>query len=206
MLAHVEDIKIPGRELTDAEAERAGDLLTQVSARFRREARRQFTPGASTVRLQVLDLVIVLPEAPVVEVERVLDDDGRELAWRRLSPTGQEVALDPPGEIPLFVGSPVSMPGFEARRPRFATVTYTHGGTVPDDVRLAVADAVRRVLTLDADAAAGAASITDTRGPFSRTRQFAAWAVGGQALLSPEDLALARSYRPRSPRLWVMRP
>ena len=34
----------------------------------------------------------------------------------------------------------------------------------------------------------------------------AAWAVGGQVLLSPDDLALARSFRKRPPRLRVMIP
>ena len=77
----------------------------------------------------------------------------------------------------------------------YVVVTYRHGGEVPPDVRGAVAGAVQRVLGTDPEATQGATQVTDSAVVFSRTRQFASWAVGGQALLSPDDLALARSFR-----------
>ena len=54
-------------------------------------------------------------------------------------------------------------------------------------------------------AAQGATQMTETTGPFTQTRQYATWAVGGQAILSPDDQALADAYRPqRAGHVWVM--
>lgn len=203
-LATVEDL-ILDRELTEAEQARAARLLDQVSGRFRREARQTFTPAESTVRLRVVDRCVYLPECPVTEVWAVVSDDGRPVAYKRTPEGGQVLTLSFGGEFEIRPGVTVEPPG-GARVPGFVTVTYAHGGEVPEPVRDAVAAAVVRVMSIDSDAVQGATQVTDTRGPFSRTRQFAAWAVGGQALLSPDDVALARSYRPRAPRLWVMRP
>lgn len=208
-LATVEDMAL-GRELSEAETGRAERLLAQASARFRREARQRFTPGESVVRLRVDGgRYVYLPESPVVDVLSVTGEDGRALAWRRLSPTGQEIELTLGGEFVIRPGVVVEPPG-GITRPRFVVVNYTHGGEVPEVVAAAVAGAVARVLNADPEAVAGATQVTDsdTRGPFSRSkqRQFAAWAVGGQVLLSPDDLALARSFRKRPPRLRVMIP
>lgn len=206
-LSDVEDLTGP---IDAADQPRVETLLARASARFRREARQQFTPGESTTRLRVIDHTVTLPQSPVIAVLAITGDDGTPYTWQRLAPTGQEIRLDFGGEMTIRPGFVIESPGAAARRPAHVLVTYTHGGEVPDDVRLCIADVVRRVMGLDADAAAGATTVTDsdTRGPFSRsrTRQFASWAIGGQLLLSPDDLALARSYRTRTPRLWVMRP
>lgn len=204
-LAAVEDIDLGGRELSDADKDRAERLLAQASARFRREARQQFTTGESAVRLRVTDRTVYLPQWPANDVLGVIDDTGAPVAWSRIPEGGQTIRLDVAGELTIRPGLVVTPPG-GSRVPAFVTVNYTHGGEVPAGVVGAVAAAVGRVLNADPDAAQGVAQATDTRGPFSRTRQFASWAVGGQLLLSPDDLALARSYRPRSPRLLVMRP
>lgn len=202
-LATVEDIDLGGRVLSEAETERAARLIAQASARFRREARQDFTPGESAVRLRVTDRKVYLPQWPAGLVLGVLDDDGRPVAWSRIPEGGQTIRLDVGGELAIRPDVIVAPPG-GSRCPQFVTVHYRHGGQVPDDVVGAVAGAVARVLNADPDAVRGVAQTTDTRGPFSRTRQFASWSVGGQLLLSPDDLTLARSYRPRSPRLLVM--
>lgn len=207
-LASVDDVEALTGPIADRL--RIETLLNLVSARFCREARQEFTPGESTTRLQVVDRVVTLPQSPVVAVTAVTGDDGTAYAWTVPAPTGREIVIECGGEMMLRPGLIIESPGSAARRPSHVLVTYSHGGDVPDPVRLCVADAVRRALSIDEAAAAGATSVTesDTRGPFSRsrTRQFASWAVGGQALLSPDDVALARSYRVRAPRLWVMRP
>lgn len=202
-LATIADIDL-GRDLTDTEAARAERLLAQVSARFRREARQQFTPGTSTTRLRVQAGVTYLPQAPVVDVLNVTTLDGRPITGWTLA--GQALHITQP--VPDGTPRPPMPLGqlAELRRLAAVLVTYTHGGTVPDLVAATVAGAVTRVMNLDPDAAAGTTQVTDTRGPFSRTRQFATWAVGGQALLSPDELAVAHTYRPHAPRLWVMNP
>lgn len=204
-LASVDDVAL-GRELTQDEENRAERLLAQVSARFRRLAGQDFTLGESTVRRQVIDRVVWLPQAPVVSVRSVIDDTGNTYQWERVAPAGQEIRLQVGGEIALHNGAVIEPP-WGSRPPTFVTVGYEHGYTeIPDDVRGAILGAVERALAVDADAASGVTQITDTRGPFSRTRQFASWATGGQALLSPDDVAVAQSYRLRPPRLWVLRP
>ena len=67
-----------------------------------------------------------------------------------------------------------------------------------------VADAVARIMRVDPRAAAGQTQATTTTGPFTVTGTFATWAVGGQALLSPDDLEVAARYRPHRPgNIWV---
>lgn len=203
-LATVDDVD-PDGELTEAEKGRAGRLLAQASARFRREARQEFTAGESTTRLRVTGGAVYLPQWPALEVLSVVDDAGRPVQFSRVPAGGQVLHIERPGEFTIRPGVVVEPPGGSPRL-EFVVVRYTHGGQVPEDVCAAVAAAVSRVMAIDPDAARGASQVTDTRGPFSRTRQFAAWTVGGQVLLSPDDVALARSYRPKPPRLWVMRP
>lgn len=209
-LADISDVTalLGGRELTEGEAARATAMLAQVSARFRREARQDFTPGASMVRLRVVGGAVVLQQWPAVEVLSVEDDAGQPVPFQH---RGQEVQVSGDGvtlaeNADGTPAAPVRYPiGFPAQRAPFVTVTYLHGSeTVPADVVGAIAGAVQRALTLDGDASSGANQVTDTAGTFSRTRQFAAWAVGGQVTLSPDDLALARSYRVARPRSWVM--
>ena len=174
-----------GRDLTPAEESRVDPVLDEVSALFRRAARQLFTPGTSTVRLRVTGGGVYLPEHPVVSVAAVVDDDGAPLDYTRV---GQVLTVDLASDA-------------------FATVTYSHGGEIPDLVRLRVASITRRILGIAEEASTGATSTTVTKGPFSTQSSYAAWAVGGQVMLSPDDVALAKSYRPVvPPRLIVMQP
>lgn len=207
-LATIEDVEaLLGSTITDG-VERAEALLAQVSARFRREARQEFTPGESTVRLKTVGGVVFLREQPATEVVSVVGPDGQPVGFEH---HGQEVAISS-GSMVLVLdseGSPMSPLRMDERSgPQldFVTVTYRHGGAVPAAVVGAVADAVRRIIGVDPDASAGVTQQTDSAGIYSRTRQYATWAVGGQALLSPDEITLARSFRPVIPKSWVLRP
>lgn len=185
-LVDLEDIEAAlGRTLSDEEKTRALFVADKLSAAFRKRARQSFTVETYVHRLKVDAGGRVFPtRAPLVEVLAVFTDAGAPVAYEKRH-----------GHI--FVRAWCS---------DFVVVTYTAGLTeVPVAVRLQLADSVRRILTIPDAAAQGATQATDTTGPFTRSRQYATWAVGGQALLSPDDQALADVYRPRSAgHLWVM--
>jgi hypothetical protein len=174
-----------GRDLTEAESARADHVLAKLSAEFRRKARQTFTVETYTHRRKVDAGQVLLQRAPLVNVTSVVDDRGCAIPFTVRRQT-------------------VCVPLDSAE---FATVTYTAGlAEVPDEVRRQIAESAGRVLQIDPAAKAGVDQITETTGPFTETRHMATWAVGGQAMLSPDDLALAAAYRPRRRgHAWVMR-
>ena len=180
-LATIEDVQQAfGQEMTPEQKQRAEFVLAKLSAAFRARARQTFTVEQYTHRLKVNAGHVLTTRTPLVEVLSVFDDEGNEVPFETKR-----------GYI---------------RVPRtseaFVNVTF-----VPDDVRLQIADSARRVLSISADAVAGIVQVTKSAGPFSETNQLASWAVGAQALLSPDDEALAASYRPRRAKnVWVMTP
>lgn len=175
-----------GRALTSEESARVGAILDKASEAFRKRSGQLFTAGSSSVRLKVDGGRVYLTQHPVVAVTTVVDDDALPVTYTR---AGQWLTV------------PTSMDSSD-----FVTVAYTHGGAVPDDVRLCVADIARRVLLVDVRAQAGMSQFNHTEGPFTDGGTFAAWAVGGQTMLSPSDLALADSYRAVVPTLRVIVP
>lgn len=170
-----------GRDLTTSEAIKVVPILVKASELFRREAQQLFTADTSTVRLQVVGGDVHLPERPVTSVTAVVDDDGNAVTYTR---HGGRLVTCLPSD-------------------RFVTVTYAHGGTVPDLVRTTVADIARKVLLIPEQATTGVSRATETAGPFSTTLEYATWAQGGQTMLAPDDRAIARSYRPRRRRIVV---
>lgn len=185
-LVDIEDIEAAlGRTLSDEEKPRALFVADKLSAAFRQRARQTFAVETYVHRLKVDGGGRVFPtRAPLVEVLAVFTDEGAPVAYEKRH-----------GHI--FV---------QAWCSDFVVVTYTAGLTeVPVAVRLQLADSARRIMSIDDAAAHGATQATETTGPFTQTRQYATWAVGGQALLSPDDQALADSYRPRrAGHVWVM--
>ena len=185
-LVDVADIEAAlGRPLRDEEKTRALFVADKLSAAFRRRARQTFTVETYVHRLKVDAGGRVFPtRAPLVEVLAVFTDEGAPVTYEKRH-----------GHI--YVRAWCS---------DFVVVTYTAGlAEVPAAVRLQLADSARRILTIPDAAAQGATQSTDTTGPFTQSRQYAAWAVGGQALLSPDDQALADAYRPRrAGHVWVM--
>lgn len=189
-LATDEDVAIQlGRDLTDAETARVAGILAKASDQFRRIAGQDFTPGESTVRLKVEAGSVRLAQSPVDEVESVVDDEGTELDFTR-----RDQWLE------------VTRNGDPLVSHEFVTVNYSHGGTVPDLVRETIAEIAAKVLRIPAAAAAGAASQQRTAGPYSESTTYAGWAVGGATSLSPEDRAIAASYRYRGTKVIVQQP
>lgn len=173
-----------GRALTSTELTRAAPILEKASELFRREARRTFTAASPVVRLRVTGTrtggVVYLPERPIETINSVVDDDGNAvshtLRQQRLILTG-------------CYG--------------FVTVDYTHGTQIPDLVRLTIAEIAATVLSIPTDAVSGVAGSTETKGPFTRTLTYAKWAQGGKTMLAPDDTAIAQSFRPAVPRMFV---
>lgn len=170
-LASITDVEDGlGRSLTSEEQARAVVLLDRASAVFRKRARQPFQAGTSTVRLRSRAGTVRLPYAPVTDVTAVTEDDGTAVTdweWE----AGQVVTCLPCGWL---------------------HVTFDHGhDTIPADVVGAVSGMVERALS--ASPAANAGATMETTGPFQV--QYAAWAIGGQVLLSPADKAVADSYR-----------
>ncbi|WP_306365445.1 hypothetical protein [Nocardia sp. CC227C] len=178
-----------GRSLTTAEQDKVGDVLAKASDLFRREAEQDFTPGESTVRLKVEGGRVRLPQAPATEVTAVVDDDGADID-HELSGQWLTVTRD---------GTP--MVSHE-----FVTVTYSHGGAVPDLVRITIAEIAAKVLRAPAQAQAGIVTQQRSAGGFQETNTYAAWALGGGTTLSPEDRAVARSFRYRGTKVIVCQP
>lgn len=188
-LAEASDVQAAlRRALTPDEEAALPALIAQASAKMRQASGRPqgWTAGTTTSRLKVTGRQACLPEPPTV-VHSVVDERARPVRYRLRGQWLDDIAL-------------------AASSSRFVTVTWSHDETVPDDVRGAVAGMVARVLAADPRAIAGFSSVTDTTGPFGQTNQIAAWAQGGQILLSPDDMRVAAAHRPRGPRLWVMRP
>lgn len=185
-LVDLEDIEAAlGRTLSDEEKPRALFVADKLSEAFRRRARQTFTVETYVHRLKVDAGGRVFPNrAPLVEVLAVFTDEGAPVRYAQRH-----------GYIYVYPWSS-----------NFVVVSYTAGlSAVPAAVRLQLADSAHRILSIPDAAAQGATQATDTTGPFTQSRQYAAWAVGGQALLSPDDQALADSYRPRrAGHVWVM--
>lgn len=170
-----------GRDLTEAEARKIVPILAKASELFRRKSGQHFTPGTSTARLKSNGGRIHLGQAPATGITSVLDDRGNPVPYTW---NGQWL------ETNLSSSD-------------FALVDYAHGGEVPELVRLTVADVGRKVLSISDQAATGVTQYSKTTGPYTEASSYAAWAVGGQTMLSPDDTATAKSFRRRTPTIWV---
>lgn len=160
-------------ELSEAHRNRVDGLLARVSREFRKEAERPFSPGTFTVTLLTVGGKARLPERSVT-VASVTGGDGAALEYTL---EGQEIVLT---RSRIMYGSGVPV-----------TVTYTHDGVIPDEVRASVADIVSRHLSIDptsAEAQSTELSTLDFR------QRFASW-VSEKQLLTDGERAEARSYR-----------
>jgi hypothetical protein len=171
-----------GRALTSEEQSRLPGILLKASALFRYEAKQDFTEGRSQPRLKVNGGRVYLPQRPVTTVHSAVDDCGDAVEYERKDQW-----------LTTCLGST-----------SFVTVDYEHGSaTVPDLVRLTIAEIGSKVLSVPASARQGSSGYTKTAGPFTEQWQYAGWAQGGQTGLSPDDLAIARSFRVRVPTVHV---
>lgn len=188
LAANADVVGLLGRALTTLEAARAESVIDKASGLFRRRSGQQFASGTPTVRLKVNGGRVYLTQHPVTSVTSVVDDDGVDVLYTL---DGQWLTIDPAST--------------SCTSSSFVTVTYAHSG-VPDLVVLAIADIARQVITIDANAQVGVTQSTQTKGPFTESFTYASWAVGGMTRLSPEDNALADSYKVTVPTVWVQQP
>lgn len=177
-LASISDVSnVLGRDLTASEEARVDAILDKASELFRRRSGQTFTLDRSEVRLKVTAGRIYLPQRPVTTVHSVRDDDGNTIGWT-LFKQWLTLSIQPSA---------------------FAIVDYSHGGEVPDIVRLTIAEVAKKVLTIDPAAVSGVTQRGETTGPFTEQFTYATWAQGGQTMLAPDDIALADSLRVRTP-------
>ena len=177
-----------GRVLTSDESARVGAILDKASELFRQRSGQQFTSGTSFVRLRVVGDQVSMPQRPVVSVTAVTTDDGEDTAVTFGTLFQSKVRLSG------VVGGDM------------VRVNYSHGGVVPELVRLTVADITRKVLEIDPNAVSGKTQHSETVGPFTEQDTYATWAQGGQTMLSPSDADIADSFRVRSYGAVVMVP
>jgi len=170
-LATIADVEARlGRSLTVAETSKANAYLADASALFIQRAVQKFEVGESNVRLFPKDGIVRLVQRPVIEVVSVRDVDGNEIDYTF---DGHQSLYD----LGDFRG---------------VTVNYEHGSAnIPADVVGVVAGMVARTLSINPDAASGVQQ--QTVGPFSQS--YAAWAVGGQVMMSPAEAKVADAYR-----------
>jgi hypothetical protein len=165
--------EVLGRNLTSLEMGRVNAILDKASELFRLHSGQKFTSGDSVQRLKVNGGRVRLPQRPVTAIVSVVDDDGSAVDFSRLD----------------------SVLTVDMQSSQFLTVSYSHGGEVPDLVRLCVADVAKSVLSISAKAAEGITQYSETTGPFNKSETYASWAVGGSTRLTPDDRAFAETFK-----------
>lgn len=165
-----------GRKLDSEEVLQVEHLIAVASNAFASAARISFGAGTQRVRLISQSGMLSIRQPGVTEIQAVQDDDGTPLDYQ-----------------------------WDKDRPQVVTtrtetgagcwVSYAYNYTPPKTVGLRIAEIVKRTLMVPKNAQAGLTQFSETKGPFTRSGTYATWAVGGQTLLSPEDLRLARSLR-----------
>lgn len=181
-LARVQDVEASlGQSIPDNQQERVEFILDKLSEAFIARARNPFEVRTYKHRLKVNGGRALPNRIPLLSVQRVESDRGKTIPWQvRQGAIIVDASLD------------------------FVIVTYTAGyETIPKVVRLQIAESARRVYQIPDFAKQGIAQHTHSAGPFSKTYQVATWAVGGQSILSPDDIALADRFRPvRAGNIW----
>lgn len=176
-LATLEDVeKALGKKIPEGDHTRVEFIVNKLSTAFCARACQTFTIERYSHRLKVNRGHARPNRSPIHAIVSVTDDEENPISYRLVRNT---IRVEPSHD--------------------FIIVTYDAGySTIPDDVRLQIADSARRIYQIPGFARDGINQHTVSTGPFSKTFQAPAWAVGGQSLLSPDDAALADKYRPRS--------
>lgn len=185
-LASRDDVRaVLKRDLTSEEEAAVEPILIKASELFRQYSGQHFTLGVSEVRLRVSGGKVYLPQRPATEVHSVVDDDGHTVEFTQFKQW-----------LTVCHGSH-----------EFVVVHYSHGSAVvPDLVRVTVAEVAKKVLTIDPRATTGVTQHQEMVGPYSSLDSYATWAQGGQTMLSPDDRAIAESFKFTPPKMTVMRP
>lgn len=161
--------------------------INRLSMLFCQEAGQDFQLRTLTQVLKVNGGIVRLGVKPVQKVEAVNDVE-----------TGRAVDWVLKGGV-LRVG---------ALSHQLVEVTYRAGyDGAPEIVKSQLIDSVGRYLALPETARQGVSQVSETVGPHTRSQTFAAWAVGGQVMLSPDDIALSHKFRPiKTGNVWVVKP
>lgn len=180
-LITVEDL---GQVENEQEAQKVIDRLSEL---FCLQAGQDFQVKPYSHLVKVNGGIARLPVTPIVEIKSVTDHAN-----------GEPVAFE------LTHG----LLRVKAKSHQIIEVDYVAGyDGAPEIVKSQLVDSVLRCLNVDSAAKSGATQVTKTAGPFSQSRSFAAWAVGGQIMLSPDDIALAKVFQPvKTGNIWVMEP
>lgn len=183
-LATVTDLEARlGRDLTPAEAGRAGALLADVSASIRAFTGQDFSRDTTTDYLPVRRGRVRLPQRPVVDVVTVEDLDGSPVAWQWLRGDLVEVV-----DLPLDTFEWVPYRGAG----RTVQIEYVHGyEPLPPDVVGVVSSVTLRALG-QSPTMAGVTSESIQGYSYSIGATGAAGAFG---LLEPERAILQRYMR-----------
>jgi hypothetical protein len=171
--------------LTADQMARIPYLLAKLCRLFRIEAGREFSPGTTTADMMTLAGYIQLPD-PLGEsgfVSEVLTSKGKVI-----DPSNYSVKAN----NRLWVEAPSLIGHDRPGSGTVYTVTYTHEGEVPWDVRATMASAVARYLTVDPNSAVAQSTFLSAEGYHQR---IAAW-VADTVRLDPADIELARAHRP----------
>lgn len=184
-LASVEDVlALTGDDQLDEDKLEA--MLASASARFRREARCDFTETETTAALVVSDGRVTL-RGPVISVDSVnlVDTDGT---------AGDAIGWTFDGLSTVTVARRDPVAQILDPRPYTPTVwvTWTHGfETVPEDVRWAVAAMVERAIGTPDSGVAG-----ETIGGYSW--RGGGYTASGALSMTRDEIAVAHSYRPKA--------
>ena len=190
--------------MTATQQARAAALVSQVSGLFEDASGRSLAPGEYTHRLRVQyrspwerahQVFVQLTEKPT-EVSEVKDQEGNVVPLDQWFVDGQEIVLKS-----LAYPHTEGLWGMHGHQPYFVTVTYSHDNPVPAAVQSAVVSIVARYMRVS-EAGGGMAGVTSMSDALGNRVAFAEWASRSVQLL-PEDLALARMYRPIAPSVVV---
>lgn len=185
-LADVDDVEALLGDTVDQS--RVAAMLAQASARFRTEARCEFTQATNTKILRVLGGEVDLPDRPVVTVDSVasLADDGSE--------STQITGWVFDGIHTVHVGDQTCV--INASRvgaPETVSVQWDSGySAIPEDVRWAVAAMVVRAIGTPAPEGVTSEQV----GAYSY--RAGGYTASGALSMSRDEVTVARKYRPRS--------
>lgn len=187
-LAQVADIPGSGSFTPDQVAQ-AQMALDTASAAVRAFCRRQFTASQRTTRLRAKGNWILLPQKPVISVDRVAV-----LVYGTPTQTSGWVwdGLDRVwiGNLGIVINLAEELTEAIQFGVTVAEVTYTSGyALLPEDVVTVTANLAARALAIPA----GGVYQSQTAGPFSQT--VAPWAQGGPLALSDADKMILKQYR-----------
>lgn len=175
-----------GRALNEDEKVRASHVLETLTELFTQEAGTAYPPRRFRHLVKVDRGRVFLPFTPLVKVHDLRSERGEEVPY---TVAHNHLLVNATNRLTLIV-------------------EYTAGwDVIPPLAAAQITDAAARVFRLSPVAATGAQTVQQSGGGYSGSVTFANWAVGGQVMLAPADIKVARSFRPRRrAHAWTVNP